>query len=203
MGLPNGPGGMLFGFMLAALIGSFGLRGADKPVMQGDTLRLSPHTKTDEERLEESEPVTHYEICLAYLEVADDVIWFCVERGDFYTGQTSVVERVPWQSIGNFEEGSHKEWFRSRVDKRDVRDWGVIIAQSAVGRVLRVAESVDDRAWLIELLIKLQNMFIEPREAMLQAVAEAAAAKSIGPPPTEDAGPAKPASTEGVPTKRF
>jgi hypothetical protein len=36
-----------------------------------------------------------------------------------------------------------------------------------------VAQSLGEQAWLIELLVKLQNTFIGPRDAMLQALKEA------------------------------
>lgn len=51
-------------------------------------------------------------------------------------------------------------------------DWGVIVAQWNVGRVMRVAESVKDHASLTELLVKLQNTFIVPREQHLKAYRE-------------------------------
>ncbi len=80
---------------------------------------------------------------------------------------------MPFDSFGNFEEGSHKQWFRPRGAVTATLDWGVIVAQSSVGRIVLVAESVDEQAWLIELLVKLQTTFIAPRDDMLQALKEA------------------------------
>ena len=66
-------------------------------------------------------------------------------------------ERVPFDSFGNFEEGSHKQWFRPPGAVNATLDWGVIVAQSSVGRIVLVAKLLHEQAWLIELLVKLQT----------------------------------------------
>jgi hypothetical protein len=149
------------GFWLVGL----GLRNAPTPDFRGG---WTPHTPTARERREDVEPVTRTEDCEAFLEVINNEIHFCIARGDKSVGPLPVVECVPWDSFSNFEEGSHKQWFRPRGEVDDRLDWGVIIAQSNVGRIIRVAESVYDHAGLIELLVTLQNTFITPREEMLR-----------------------------------
>ncbi|MEQ1577667.1 MAG: hypothetical protein ABL894_08440, partial [Hyphomicrobium sp.] len=161
---------MVFYAMAAAWLGALGLRGAGKFAMQGETLVHVPHTKTEDERREELTPVTRREDCEAFVEQGDGKLWFCVARGTASEGQLPVVERVPFDSFGNFEEGSHKQWFRPRGSVNETLDWGVIVAQSSVGRIVLVAESLHEQAWLIELLVKLQTTFIGPRDAMLQTL---------------------------------
>ncbi len=80
---------------------------------------------------------------------------------------------MPWDSFGNFEEGSHRQWLRSRGSPSELADWGVIIAQSNIGRVVAVAETVHSHAWLVELLVKLQNTFIAPRDKIMRDFLEA------------------------------
>lgn len=163
----------LFYAMAAAWLGALGLRGAGNFAMRGETLAHVPHVKTDEERREELTPMTRREDCEAFVEEVDGTLWFCVARGTASEGQLPVVERVPFDSFGNFEEGSHKQWFRPRGSVNETLDWGVIVAQSSVGRIVLVAQSLGEQAWLIELLVKLQTTFIGPRDAMLRALKEA------------------------------
>lgn len=159
--------------ILSGWFGLFALRGAGSLKMQGQTLGSVPHVKTEAERREEVIPVTKREDCQAYLEVADNQVWFCIDRGDKTKGPLTLAERVPWESFSNFEEGSHKQWFRGRGSVSDLADWGVIVAQSSVGRVVKVAESVHEQAWLVELLVTLQNTFIAPRDVMIRQMREA------------------------------
>lgn len=163
----------LFYAIAAAWLGALGLRGAGKFAMQGQTLSYAPHAKTDEERREELTPMTRREDCEAFVEEVNGTLWFCVARGIASEGPLPVVDRVPFDSFGNFEEGSHKQWFRPRGSVNETLDWGVVVAQSSVGRILLVAQSLSDQAWLIELLVKLQTTFIGPRDAMLRALKEA------------------------------
>lgn len=172
VGLSSGLEGMVGGALLAAWLGGLTLRGAGKFVMQGQTLGFAEHAKTETDRREEVTPMTRQEDCQAYVEEEGGVLWFCIARGDSSEGALPLVERVPLDSFGNFEEGSHKTWFRSRGSVNDVVDWGVIIAQSSVGRIVRVAESVHNHAWLIELLVKLQNTFVGRRDSMLRELQE-------------------------------
>ncbi len=96
-----------------------------------------------------------------------------------------IVESVPWESFGNFEEGSHKQWFRSRGNASELADWGVIVAQSSVGRVVNVAESVHSHAWLVELLVTLQNTFILPRDRLLREFHEVDQKRRVHSAPSE------------------
>jgi hypothetical protein len=171
---------MLMVGLVSAWLGAFGLGGAGTLQMAGQSLQAVPYAKTEGDRREERTPVAKREDCEAFLEVDDKGIWFCVARGDKTKGALPIVERVPWDSFGNFEEGSHRQWFRPRASMSELADWGVIIAQSSVGRVALVAESLHEQAWLIELLVRLQNTFVGPRESMLQAVRDAAAEKRGG-----------------------
>ena len=164
--------------VLAVWLGAFGLRGAGSLRTQGNNVQATPYVKTDSDRREEMTPMLRREDCEAFVEQSGPELWFCIARGDKRKGPLPIVERVPWESFGNFEEGSHKQWFRPRASVSDVADWGVIIAQSSVGRVLRVAESVNDHAWLVELLVRLQNTFVAPRDSITQAFREAAQKRS-------------------------
>jgi hypothetical protein len=184
---------------VAAWLGALGLRGAGKFAMHGQTLVHVSHTKTDEERREELTPVTRREDCEAFVEEVDGVLWFCVARGTASEGPLPVVERVPFDSFGNFEEGSHKQWFRPRGTVSEMLDWGVIVAQSSVGRIVLVAQSVDEQAWLIELLVKLQATFIAPRDAMLRALKEAEHKRRADDEPTGSSG----APIDATPVKPF
>ena len=67
----------------------------------------------------------------------------------------------------------HFDEKRKELFSIDLADWGVIVAQSSIGRIVLVAESLSEQAWLIELLVKLQNTFILPRDDMLQSLREA------------------------------
>lgn len=145
------------GAIVGALMGAYGVGEALKQRRQNGL-----------EQIEDATPGKRREDCEAYLEPINGQIWFNVSRGDGTKAELPVVEFVPWISISNFEEGSHKQWFRSKGSVGNLADWGVIVAQSSEGRVLRVAESVSDQAWLVELLVILQNTFIAPREAILQ-----------------------------------
>lgn len=174
IGLSVGLEGMVLGAMLAAWLGGLGLRGAGKFVLQGEALGFVDKPKTDEERREEITPVTMRQDCHAFIEEEDGELWFCVGRGDLNEGPLPTVERVPWDSVSNFEEGSHKQWFRGRGAPSELADWGVIVAQTSVGRVVKVGESVYEHAWLVELLVTLQNTFIAPRDEMIRKMHEAA-----------------------------
>ncbi len=164
---------MIFWTLVTAWICAFGLRGAGSLRMQGQVLQAAPHTKTEVERREEVTPLKRREDCEAFVEQSGNELWFCIARGDKRNGPLPLVERVPWDSFGNFEEGSHKQWFRARGSVNELADWGVIVAQSNVGRVVCVAESLTDHAWLVELLVRLQNTFIAPRDAMVRTFREA------------------------------
>lgn len=190
---------MVFYAMVAAWLGALGLRGAGKFAMQGQTLGYTSHVKTEEERREELTPMTRREDCEAFIEQTDGALWFCVARGTASDGPLPVVERVPFDSFGNFEEGTHKQWFRPRGAVSETLDWGVIIAQSSVGRIVLVAQSVDEQAWLIELLVKLQTTFIGPRDAMLRALKEAEHKRRAHEEPTGRQG----ASIDEAPIKPF
>lgn len=173
-GIASGnPENLLFYLIAVIWLGSLGLRGAGKYALQGQTLVHVPHSKTEAERREELTPLTRREDCEAYIEKQDGKLWFCVARGTAGQGPLPVVERVPFDSFGNFEEGSHKQWFRPRGTVSETLDWGVIVAQSSVGRIVLVAQSLNEQAWLIELLVKLQTTFIGPRDAMLRTLKEA------------------------------
>jgi hypothetical protein len=184
---------------VAAWLGALGLRGAGKFAMHGQTLGYAPHVKTEEERREELTPVTRREDCEAFVEEVDGVLWFCVARGTASEGPLPVVERVPFDSFGNFEEGSHKQWFRPRGTVSEMLDWGVIVAQSSVSGIVLVAQSVDEQAWLIELLVKLQTTFIAPRDAMLRALKEAQHKRRADDEPTGSSG----APIDATPVKPF
>ena len=174
VGIASGnPESLMFYLIAAVWLGALGLRGAGKYALQGQTLVHIPHSKSESERREELTPMTRREDCEAYVEKHDEKLWFCVARGNAGQGALAVVERVPFDSFGNFEEGSHKQWFRPRGSVNETLDWGVIVAQSSVGRIVLVAQSLDEQAWLIELLVKLQTTFIGPRDGMLQALKEA------------------------------
>jgi hypothetical protein len=141
------------------------------PGLSGSPGRKAPPTTAQLRR--ETQPVTRLEDCAAFIEVDNGDAYFCLARVDTGSGNVAIAERVPWESFDNFEVGSHREWFRDRSSSSDMTDWGVIIAQSSVGRVLRVAESVRDHAQLVELLAVLQNAFVAPRIRLLRAIREA------------------------------
>lgn len=131
----------------------------------------------EQAKREEITPETRREDCEAFIAEHDGTLHFYIARGDKSTGPLPIVDRVPWESFGNFEEGSHKQWFRSRGNASELVDWGVIVVQSSVGRVGRVvnvAESVHSHAWLVELLVTLQNTFVAPRDKMMRDFREAA-----------------------------
>lgn len=164
---------LFLGAFAATWLGAFGMRGAGSLKMSGDTLQHVPYSPKPDDRREEMTPVTQREDCEAFLREHEGVIHFYLARGDKSKGPLPLAEAVPWDSFGNFEEGSHRQWFRSRGNPSELADWGVIIAQSSTGRVVRVAESVHSHAMLVELLVKLQNTFILPREKILQEFREA------------------------------
>jgi hypothetical protein len=174
IGLSTGRTENLFlGAVAAAWIGAFGLRGAGSLKMSGQTLQSVPYSPTAADRREEMTPVTQREDCEAFLRDHEGVIYFFIARGDKSKGPLPLVDSVPWDSFGNFEEGSHRQWFRSRGSPSELADWGVIIAQSNIGRVVPVAETVHSHAWLVELLVKLQNTFIAPRDKIMRDFREA------------------------------
>jgi hypothetical protein len=142
-----------------------------------------PRQIGERERRTEAVPITRREDCEAFLEVGPDKIWFCLACGNRSKGLLPLVERIPYDSFVNFEEGSHTNWFRPKGAVNEMLDWGVIIAQSNEGRVIRVAESVGDHAMLTELLVKLQTTFIAPRPGLLrefEAAKEAAENRQHG-----------------------
>jgi hypothetical protein len=165
---------MFLGAFMAGWLGAFGLRGAGSIKMGEHSMQSIPYTPTAADRREEMTPVTQREDCEVFLRDLEGVIYFVVARGDKRKGTLPLVDAVPWESFGNFEEGSHRHWFRERGAPSDLVDWGVIVAQSNIGRVLGVAESVHSQAWLVELLVKLQNTFIAPRDKIMQDLREAA-----------------------------
>jgi hypothetical protein len=200
--------GMVLTTIVGAWLGLFGLRGAGSLTMQGDVLRPVTHSKTDDERREEVSPNTQREDCEAYVEIKENELFFCLKRGDLDAGPLPVVERVPLESFDNFEEGSHREWFRDRISTSEVKDWGVIIAQSRVGRVLCVAESVRDRVWLVELLAILQRTFVENRPALTELLTKSKpfpAAPRLGasPGPTRPPSASQQAGSSSVPRRKF
>lgn len=199
--------GMVLSTLLGGWLGIFGLRESGTLALQGDTLRHVPHTKSAEERREEAAPVVHREDCRAYVEVEKGELYFCLNRGNLDDGPLPPVERVPLDSFGNFEEGSHREWFRSKLSSGEVKDWGVIIAQSNTGRVLRVAESIGERLWLVELLILLQRTFVEDRP-LLQMRLDSIQRDESRPPSNSPAidqvdQPATSPSPSSVPKRKF
>jgi hypothetical protein len=173
-----------FGAIVGALIGAAGV---------GEGLKLY------QDRRFSATPLLRQEDCEAFIEFAGGEYWFCVARGDKRSGALPVVERVPWTSFSNFEEGSHSQWFRVRGSTNELADWGVIIAQSTVGRVVKVAESVTGHASLIELLVQLQNLFVMPRDATLRRLREAE--RGNLPKSTPNTGQAPPEND--VPIRRF
>jgi hypothetical protein len=148
----------IFGAIVGALAGAAGV---------GEGL------KRYQDRSFSATPLLRQEDCEAFIEFVGGEYWFCVARGDNRSGALPVVERVPWASFSNFEEGSNSQWFRVRGSTSELADWGVIIAQSTVGRVVKVAESINGHATLIELLVQLQNLFVMPRDATLRRLREA------------------------------
>lgn len=175
--------GLLIGAFVGGWFGSLAPRDAAVPdfrlPIQGSAgAPPTPRPLTDQERQQLTQPVTRREDCEAFLEESGDALYFCVACGDKSKGVLPVVERVPWDSFINFEESSHKQWFRARGVASDMLDWGVIIAQSNTGRIVRVAESVHDHAGLIELLVKLQNTFVTGREVRLKVFRDAVKARS-------------------------
>lgn len=177
-------GNAIFGAIAGALAGATGV---------GEGL------KRYQERHYSGTPLSGQEDCEAFIEFIGSEYWFCIARGDKRDGALPVVERVPWNSFSNFEEGSRGQWFRARGSTNELADWGVIIAQSTVGRVVKVAESVDDHASLVELLVKLQNLFITPRDATLRKLRDAE--RESVPRTTEHAGRAP--DTNDAPIRRF
>jgi hypothetical protein len=189
-GLFNGGGleNMIFGALVGTFMGAMGMRGAGTLQFNGQTVQHVPHQSTATDRREEITPMTQRQDCEAFLQAGDGVIYFVIARGDKSKGPLPIVESVPWESFGNFEEGSHKQWFRSRGNASELADWGVIVAQSSdgrVGRVVNVAESVHSHAWLVELLVTLQNTFIVPRDRLLREFREADQKRRVHSAPSE------------------
>jgi hypothetical protein len=133
---------LFLGAFAAIWLGAFGPRGAGRLKMIGLTLEGVPCSPTPAHRREELTPVTQRENCEALLREHEGVVQFYVTRGDKSKGPLTWVEAVPQDSFGDSEEGSHRQWFRSRGNPNELADRGVIIAQSRTGREVRVAESV-------------------------------------------------------------
>jgi hypothetical protein len=123
--------------------------------------------------------VTRNEDCEAFIEIVNGVPMFSLARGDQKAGTMRVEDSVPWASFVNFEESSHRQWFRSRAAVDMLPDWGVIILQSSVGKVIRVAESVHEQAQLTELLVLLQRVFVEDRPRVLARIEAAAKMSNV------------------------
>ncbi len=123
--------------------------------------------KSDTERRDEVTPVGCQEDCEAFIAEHLGELHLYIARGDLSAGPLPVVSMVLWDSFGNFEEGSQKQWFRKRGVMDSWPDWGVIIAQSNKG-VVCVAESLHSNAWLADLLGQLQQTFVAPRRSMLR-----------------------------------
>jgi hypothetical protein len=163
------------GFFTGLLIGGFivgaGFRNHQIPEFNipGLTSPAKKAMPTEAALRRETQPVTRVEDCAAYIEADGGEVFFCLARGKAGSGKLALVERVPWDSFSNFEEGSDKQWFRDRSAADNMTDWGVVVAQSNTGRVMKIAESVGDYARLVEILVKLQTTFIEPRDRTIKA----------------------------------
>lgn len=198
-------GGMIVGLFIGGWLASLAPRDAVAPdfrlPIQGSAggAPAAPRPLTEDERRQLVQPVTRREDCEAFVVERDGILYFCIARGDMSKGALPVVEAVPWDSFQNFEEGSHRQWFRSRSLADNMPDWGVIVAQSNIGRVVGVAESVHDHAGLVELLVKLQNTFVVPREPKMRAFRDAAKARARD---AEDGSPAGHLAQD-VPVKPF
>jgi hypothetical protein len=172
--LKGGWQGALIGGAIGAFLAGLVPREAAAPDIRmpifgsGGAAPRPPRQPSERDRRAEAVPITRREDCEAFLEAATDKMWFCIASGDKRKGPLRLVERIPYDSFGNFEEGSHSSWFRAKGAVNEMLDWGVIVAQSNEGRVVRVAESVADHAMLVELLVKLQTTFVAPRPKILR-----------------------------------
>lgn len=117
---------------------------------------------------EKSSPVTRTERCRMLVEEGDGTLMFVIARGAGDSDDLPIVARLPLDSFSNFEEGTHKQWFRSRSTTAELNDWGVIVLQTRSGDVVPVAESVDAQYELTKLLGLFQMHIVEPREQLMQ-----------------------------------
>jgi hypothetical protein len=194
--------GAMIGGVIGALLAGMVPRDASMPILGGGGFAArAPRQVSEQQRRAEAAPITRFEDCEVFLERTPHKILFCIARGDTNDGPLPVVVKIPYDSFSNFEEGSHKAWFRERDAVDALPDWGVIIAQTVDGHVVRVAESVGSRAMLIDLLGNLQKTFIKPRPAMLLEFEEARRRAGGQPPgePLPGSGPAGPKPTNGQP----
>lgn len=160
-----------------------------------------PRPLTDDERRFLAQAETRFEDCEVFIEDAGDELFFCVARGDKSKGPLPVVERVPWSNLAtsfdNFEVGSHRQWFRTKSAPDNLPDWDVIIAQARQPRLVKVAESVNDHASMVELLARLQITFTgQNRDEIVSTwkrTRDEARRKTAG----------HSAGSDGVPTKPF
>lgn len=197
----GGWGGVVIGLVIGGIMTAGVSRYSTHPTVQASssifpTIAYGTRAPSAVEQRRDAAAETREEDCEAFLELRGDEHYFCVARGDRRNGPLPVVEAVPWQSFQNFEEGTHRQWFRSNAEPDGLPDWGVVVVHSTVPRVVKVAESVGDRAGLIELLSKLQSTFIAPRGDIIRAHREAMTEKSGG------SGPTSPVTTE-APIKPF
>jgi hypothetical protein len=157
--LGGGRDGAALAFAVAVLI-SVGLLKRDSPELK------------EIQRRREVTPVGCQQDCEAFIAEHEGELCFWLARGDLSKGPLTVVSIVPWESFGNFEEGSRQHWFKKRGAPNgpsDWPDWGVIIIQTSKNGVVCVAETLSNNAWLTSLLGHLQETFIVPRSAALKA----------------------------------
>ena len=177
-------GGAIIGFILGAgagavagvVVGSFIARlfnpDAPPPDLRFPMVRdvvSAPvvRQKTPQEQAIEREPETRMEKCRAFVEERHGELYFCTARGDADSSALPLVATAPWQSIGNFEYGTHRQWFRSNAYASDLPDWHVIVLETDVPSIIAVAESVHDQAAINVLRSQLQQMFVTRREEQI------------------------------------
>jgi hypothetical protein len=171
----------LIGIFVGLLLGGQGLGQFNK--------ELTQHEK--------SKPVTREERCKVFVEEADSGLMLVVARGPGDCESLPIVDRVPLDSFSNFEEGSHRQWFRDRVGNAELVDWGVIVLQTRSGDVISIAESVDAQYELTKLLGLLQTHIVEPRDQLIERFSRSKL------PPAHEPAVKAPASSTGVPSRRF
>jgi len=120
-----------------------------------------------------------------------------VARGAGDSENLSIVDQVPLDSFSNFEEGTHRQWFRSRSANTELIDWGVIVLQTRSGDIIPIAESVDAQFELTKLLGLLQTHIVEPRDQLIQRFSQSKL------PRAQETALKTSASSTGVPSRRF
>jgi len=146
---------------------------------------------------EKSKPVTRKERCKVFIEEADGGLMLVVARGAGDSENLSIVDQVPLDSFSNFEEGTHRQWFRSRSANTELIDWGVIVLQTRSGDIIPIAESVDAQFELTKLLGLLQTHIVEPRDQLIQRFSQSKL------PRAQETALKTSASSTGVPSRRF